>query len=363
MQMPSTARPRLAGHERADAAAASPQDLQARAARRRFGSVVAASFAARRTRRSGSRKSLAVRKRDEQVAVAAGRRSVLAGGIVPSAARAASSRAARLAAECGGVRAPIRRVPRCRSSRRAQSSAMSASRRYTARKGRAARAERMDAPYGETQQHRERTADEIDAEKRHAAEDTVHRPVDHDDARRRRENRHLRSRRAPDAAERAERRKDQHRRVAGEYGASAGSVSGQTTAERGQQREADIDAKRVRFEPAASARQVQNAPIAAHEKSGSCSHVAERSIDVDAHAARKPSDRLASPRNSDTIHDGRRRASAASNADHALAWRPVMAVDQTRKSSKRRMNVGSRKRADVASRERTAGLATDFSRT
>ena len=126
---------------------------------------------------------------------------------------------------------------------------------------------------------------------------------------------------------------------------------------------ADIDAKRMRLEPAASARQVQNAPIAAYENSGSCSQLPSSSIDVDAHAARSPSDRFASAKASDTIHAGRRRASAASNADHALAWRPVMVVDQTRKSSKRRMNVGSRKRADVASRERTAGLATDFSRT
>src|SRR3954469_23483791 len=68
-----------------------------------------------------------------------------------------------------------------------------------------------------------------------------------------------------------------------------------------------IDAKRARFEPAASARQVQNAPIAAHAKTGSCSKLPSASIAVDAHAARKPSERLASLAENDTIHTGRLR--------------------------------------------------------
>src|SRR3569623_3792131 len=63
-----------------------------------------------------------------------------------------------------------------------------------------------------------------------------------------------------------------------------------------------IEAKRARFEPAASARQVQNAPIAAHAKVGSCNTLPSASVAVDAHAARKPSERLASLAENDTIH-------------------------------------------------------------
>jgi hypothetical protein len=68
-----------------------------------------------------------------------------------------------------------------------------------------------------------------------------------------------------------------------------------------------IEAKRMRLVPAASARQVQKAPMAAHANNGSCSRLPSTSIAVDAHAARRPSDRFASSTANDTIHTGRRR--------------------------------------------------------
>ena len=65
----------------------------------------------------------------------------------------------------------------------------------------------------------------------------------------------------------------------------------------------------MRRVPAASARQVQKAPMAAQEKSGWSNNKPKSNMALEAQAARKPSDRLVSSMARVTIHRGRRCAS------------------------------------------------------
>lgn len=67
-----------------------------------------------------------------------------------------------------------------------------------------------------------------------------------------------------------------------------------------------IETKRMRRVPAASARQVQKAPMAAQEKSGWSNSRPSSSMALEAQAARKPSDRFVSSMARLTIHRGRR---------------------------------------------------------
>ncbi|PMQ17893.1 hypothetical protein JaAD80_03055 [Janthinobacterium sp. AD80] len=72
-----------------------------------------------------------------------------------------------------------------------------------------------------------------------------------------------------------------------------------------------IDMKRMRRVPAASARQVQKAPMAAQEKSGWSKNKPSNNMALEAQAARKPSDRFVSSMARVTIHRGRRCASVS----------------------------------------------------
>src|SRR5450830_43670 len=84
-----------------------------------------------------------------------------------------------------------------------------------------------------------------------------------------------------------------------------------------------IETKRMRRVPAASARQVQKAPMAAQAKSGWSSSSPSNSTALAALAARKPSDRLVSSMARVTIHKGRRCASLSLSTCSAVTSRLV----------------------------------------
>ncbi len=171
--------------------------------------------------------------------------------------------------------------------------------------GGAARRERMDAPDRQAQRDGPETSGQIDGQQPRDIRRVAHRMIDHHDAGRRRQDRDLRGSPVP----RCDRARRRPRTPAPRAPRPRRRVPRPRPARPPQTDESKanpaIDAKRMRFEPPASARQVQNAPIAAHAKSGRCSMSPRASMLVAAQAARSPSARLVSCSENDTIQTGR----------------------------------------------------------